>query len=509
MRVHYPRTPHLPWSPGAASDDARAGSTGGLDGREVVVTEKLDGENTTLYPGRAARPVPGLSAPPFPRAGQGTARPDRAADPRRVEGLRRELFARRSLAYAGLDSWFYGFSVRDGGRCLDWDTTVRLLRGLGIPAPPVLRRGTFSERTLRPLRLDPGAQERCAVRAAAGFSRGEVPARVAKWVRPHHVQTDAHWMTRDVVPNGRSPQQFVLRDARSGAGISAAALPHGAGWHAAPHAAGPAVPGRGLAGLHVLAEATARQGPARTGIQRSRLAAEDTGLLTPEPQGPLRDEPCACLAGAPPAVADRCRAEARDSRAGGNAAGADAAARRWQDESFPELLHLTGPDPHGKCTFAAARGVPVADSTDALQSELRANAGPAAWASEGLTGEDRALVLRGAGNTSATATVTQAVFLTGGPLSAPGSRNADRDARAARICRYQLPYPDGAHRTWYAGQDGTAADTDGSLNGDCAPGRRSPLTPFRPAERFRAREPAGARRYYAARPAPGEPPAGR
>ncbi|MFE9924807.1 RNA ligase family protein, partial [Streptomyces sp. NPDC005774] len=49
MRVHYPRTPHLPWSPGAASDDIRAGDLSGLRGREVVVTEKLDGENTTLY----------------------------------------------------------------------------------------------------------------------------------------------------------------------------------------------------------------------------------------------------------------------------------------------------------------------------------------------------------------------------------------------------------------------------------------------------------------------------
>ncbi|TYB64218.1 kinase, partial [Nonomuraea sp. PA05] len=49
MRVHYPRTPHLPWSPGATPDDVRAGDLSGLRGREVVVTEKLDGENTTLY----------------------------------------------------------------------------------------------------------------------------------------------------------------------------------------------------------------------------------------------------------------------------------------------------------------------------------------------------------------------------------------------------------------------------------------------------------------------------
>ena len=42
------RTPHLPWSPGAAADDVRVGDVAGLRGREVVVTEKLNGENTTL-----------------------------------------------------------------------------------------------------------------------------------------------------------------------------------------------------------------------------------------------------------------------------------------------------------------------------------------------------------------------------------------------------------------------------------------------------------------------------
>ncbi|MET3986910.1 hypothetical protein ABIC27_004807 [Streptomyces sp. PvR034] len=48
MRTHYPRTPHLPWSPGATPDDVRAGDLSGLPGlrgREVVVTEKLDGSN--------------------------------------------------------------------------------------------------------------------------------------------------------------------------------------------------------------------------------------------------------------------------------------------------------------------------------------------------------------------------------------------------------------------------------------------------------------------------------
>jgi hypothetical protein len=45
----YPRTFHLPWSLGATSDDKVVPSVSHFEGRQVVVTEKMDGENTTLY----------------------------------------------------------------------------------------------------------------------------------------------------------------------------------------------------------------------------------------------------------------------------------------------------------------------------------------------------------------------------------------------------------------------------------------------------------------------------
>ncbi|MDQ2583660.1 RNA ligase family protein [Saccharothrix yanglingensis] len=144
MRTSYPRTPHLPWSPGASPDDVRVCDLDGLRGREVVVTEKLDGENTTLY--RTAR---------TPRS------PDSGHHPSRswVKGLQgrigpglpagwrvcgENVHARHSIAYRDLESWFYGFSVWAGDRCLGWDESVRFLRGLGVPVPPVLWRGVFT-----------------------------------------------------------------------------------------------------------------------------------------------------------------------------------------------------------------------------------------------------------------------------------------------------------------------------------------------------------------------------
>ncbi|MFE3875127.1 RNA ligase family protein [Kitasatospora sp. NPDC059146] len=216
MRVHYPRTPHLPWSPGAAADDVRTGDVSALAGAEVVVTEKLDGENTTLYPdGLHARSLDSAHHPS--RAwvkGLQNRVGARIPDGWRICG--ENLFARHSIPYTDLDSWFYGFSVwTDRDECLDWDATVRFLRRLGIPTPRVLWRGRFDERALRALRLDLDRQEGYVVRTVRGFPRGEFGVRVAKWVRPQHVRTDTHWMYAAVVENGLGPDA-PLWDIRSG-----------------------------------------------------------------------------------------------------------------------------------------------------------------------------------------------------------------------------------------------------------------------------------------------------
>lgn len=223
MRTHYPRTPHLPWSPGKASDDVTAADLSGFAGREVVVTEKLDGENTTLY-------ADGLHARSLDSAHHPSRAWVKALHGRIAAGIPagwrvcgENMFARHSIAYDDLDSYFYAFSVWHGDDCLDWNGTVRFARRLGLPVPTVLWRGVFDERALRALRLDTARQEGFVVRTADGFPRAEFATRVAKWVRPAHVQTDTHWMQAPVVPNGRGPGA-ALWDVRSGATPDVAAL---------------------------------------------------------------------------------------------------------------------------------------------------------------------------------------------------------------------------------------------------------------------------------------------
>lgn len=232
MRTHYPRTPHLPWSPGASSDDVRMTDLAALAGTEVVVTEKLDGENTTLYAdGLHARSLDSAHHPSRTWVKALQAR----IGPRVPQGWRicgENMFARHSLAYDALKSHFYGFSVWDGDRCLGWDETVGFLRSLGIPVPPVLWRGEFDAKALRALKVDTGRQEGYVVRPAAAFPAAEFGRVVGKWVRPGHVVTGTHWMHAEVVENGLAPAA-ALWAVRSGAPVDASALAAAVGASAA------------------------------------------------------------------------------------------------------------------------------------------------------------------------------------------------------------------------------------------------------------------------------------
>ncbi|WLQ41287.1 RNA ligase family protein [Streptomyces laculatispora] len=282
MRTHYPRTPHLPWSPGATSDDVRLADLAGLTGTEVVVTEKLDGENTTLYAdGLHARSLDSAHHPSRGRvkALQGRIGP-RIPAGRRICG--ENVFARHSIPYEDLASHFYGFSVWDGDHCLDWDRTVAFLRDLGIPTPPVLWRGVFgarAERTLRALRLDTGRQEGYVVRPAEAFPAAAFGRRVAKWVRPGHVRTDTHWMHAAVVENALGPSA-ALWETRSGAPVDPAAL-------AAAVRTGPGDAPAALATADAL-DALSLTGDDRlTGVLAALLHRTRRAALAPAPAGPL------------------------------------------------------------------------------------------------------------------------------------------------------------------------------------------------------------------------------
>lgn len=200
--IKYPRTPHLPWSPGASSDDVFTIDCSPFVGKNIVITEKMDGENTTLYCDHLhARSVDSRG-----HASRTWVKQWHQSIAHEIpHGWRicgENLYAKHSVGYEQLLSYFYGFSVWNAENiCLSWAETCEWFSLLGIYHPPVLYKGQWDEAICRTLSIDTECVEGYVVRLADAFSYADFANSVAKWVRAQHVQTSQHWMFAEVVPN--------------------------------------------------------------------------------------------------------------------------------------------------------------------------------------------------------------------------------------------------------------------------------------------------------------------
>ncbi|WP_455233267.1 RNA ligase family protein [Geopseudomonas aromaticivorans] len=204
-QVKYPRTHHLPWSEGMHSDDRQLSLADFLryfDGRQIVITEKMDGENTSLYfDGTVhARSIDGRHHPSRDWVKNFAARICHELP----EGWRvcgENLFAEHSISYKALPSYFLGFSIWDErNRALSWDDTLAYFDILGITPVRELYRGECNVETIETIKAlydserDWGRSEGYVLRLADSFDYGDFRRSVAKWVRRGHIQTTKHWM---------------------------------------------------------------------------------------------------------------------------------------------------------------------------------------------------------------------------------------------------------------------------------------------------------------------------
>lgn len=168
-----------------------------LNQPDLVVTEKMDGENTSMYREHIhARSVDGRNHPSRHWVKQHWASIAHMIPPGwRICG--ENLYAKHSIAYDRLPSYFLGFSVWDDRNyCLNWDTTLLWFDALSITPVPVLDRGVFVDATsFEPSYSD--EMEGYVIRNAKTFPYERFAQNVAKVVRQDHVQ-ETHQV---VVPN--------------------------------------------------------------------------------------------------------------------------------------------------------------------------------------------------------------------------------------------------------------------------------------------------------------------
>lgn len=206
MRVKYPRTFHLPWSRSYTHDDKVLKHVQHFEGKEVVVTEKMDGENTTMYRDYLhARSIDSKDHP----SRHWIKMFHSMLNVSIPEGWRlcgENMFAQHSIHYQELSSYFLLFSIwNERNMCLAWDETEAWAKRHMIETVPVLYQGIWNEEAIKKCYTKQsvfgGEQEGFVVRLADEFHYDDFIYSAAKFVRKNHVQTDEHWMNKPVIPN--------------------------------------------------------------------------------------------------------------------------------------------------------------------------------------------------------------------------------------------------------------------------------------------------------------------
>jgi RNA ligase-like protein len=208
--VKYPRTYHLPWSPGVTRDDRIMPDYTLFEGQQVMICEKRDGENTTLYNDRThAR---SLDTDKHPSRdwmknfwAQYIAWQNKIPEGWRVCG--ENMYAKHSIHYTeetALDTYFEMFSIwNDENVCLSWDETEEWSELLDIKLVPVFYKGIWDmdviehlNKEIEEFNKDGSKVEGYVVRLSREYHYSEFRKVVGKYVRANHVHNHGkiiHW----------------------------------------------------------------------------------------------------------------------------------------------------------------------------------------------------------------------------------------------------------------------------------------------------------------------------
>jgi len=206
-RFKYPRTLHLPWSLGVTDDDEVHADVEALfAGKRVVISEKLDGENCNFYAdGMHAR-----SPDSRPHPSQDWVRNLHGRIAHNIPaGFRicgENVYARHSIAYEALPSYFFAFAVYDDHNvCLSWAETVLWAELLGLLTVPVLYEGFWDAKEAHALDDEHTrrAFEGYVVRDARAYGYDQHASHTAKYVASRPT-TSEHWRNERIVPHGLS-----------------------------------------------------------------------------------------------------------------------------------------------------------------------------------------------------------------------------------------------------------------------------------------------------------------
>lgn len=203
----YPRTFHLPYSPKRGSDDKVLIDDSDFEGKYIVVLEKMDGENTTIYTNHLhARSVDSVKD----ESHRWLERFQNFIIPQlnqlsnwRICG--ENMFYKHTVSYQDLESVFLGYSIwlenqnQESNYSLSWHATKAIFDKIGISYPTIIYEGVYDKKAIlekfEEYRNQKNRQvEGFVIRLESSFLYQDFSKSVAKYVcDDFEITTNKHW----------------------------------------------------------------------------------------------------------------------------------------------------------------------------------------------------------------------------------------------------------------------------------------------------------------------------
>ncbi len=209
-KFKYKSTKHVPWSREDYRKSDCHSDISFFEGKEVVITEKMDGEVSNIYHDGSFH-ARSLNTPYHPSR-EWAGRVAGEIGFKLPGGWRicaENVYAKHSIKYDDLKAYIQAFSIwNNENRCLDWDQTEEWCNLLDIEHVPVIWRGEYDRKFIenkfthnKLCEMRGREVEGYVMRTVDGFHYNEFEKHLAKFVRQNHVQTSEHWRKKKVEPN--------------------------------------------------------------------------------------------------------------------------------------------------------------------------------------------------------------------------------------------------------------------------------------------------------------------
>lgn len=206
-KLKAPRIYHLPWSEVLTKDDKFIKSIDIFKDKEVIVTLKMDGENTSLYNDGSFHAKSLDSKAHASRDwlhswwNQRLYSDNYLLIYNKYKDLRivgENMKGYHSIEYNNLRSFFFLHSAWNGTKCLSWEETANIAFVLNIKIAPILYRGLYDEKAIREFdkleTYDDDLVEGYVIRNSNSFEYTDSNNNVAKFVSSRfQIREGDHW----------------------------------------------------------------------------------------------------------------------------------------------------------------------------------------------------------------------------------------------------------------------------------------------------------------------------